>query len=415
MIWDGFTGPQLAPKNLATVLSWLHFRGVAVAVLLVAGNLFCMACPFMLVRNLARRLVKPARSWPARLRNKYLAALILAAYLFTYEWLNLWESPRATALVIVFYFALALALDSLFRGAPFCKYVCPLGQFNFLSSTISPLEVGVRDLERCHDCQTKDCIKGRGDIPGCELGLFQEKKVGNLDCTFCLDCVQACPYENVAVQIRLPAAELADDTYRSSLGHLSHRPDLTLLMVVFTFGALLNVFGMISPAYALASWLGWRSDTAFLVALFAAMLVLEPLLLLGAAAALSRLPGRSLLQTAVRFTPCLVPLAFSVWLAHYFFHFLTGFWTILPLVKQFFTSEVNWVVPPLLSGGELVPLEYALLTLGLGGSLWVAGQIARAEGRPRAAWPWWVVCALLAVSAVWMLSQPMEMRGTFLS
>ena len=59
MILHGLFGPTLAPKNLATTLTWLHFRGVLVLVLLAAGNFFCLACPFMLVRNAARRLFKP--------------------------------------------------------------------------------------------------------------------------------------------------------------------------------------------------------------------------------------------------------------------------------------------------------------------------------------------------------------------
>ena len=37
MILHGLFGPTLAPKNLATTLSWLHFRGVLVLVLLCAG------------------------------------------------------------------------------------------------------------------------------------------------------------------------------------------------------------------------------------------------------------------------------------------------------------------------------------------------------------------------------------------
>ena len=45
MILHGLFGPTLAPKNLATTLSWLHFRGVLVLVLLAAGNFFCLACP----------------------------------------------------------------------------------------------------------------------------------------------------------------------------------------------------------------------------------------------------------------------------------------------------------------------------------------------------------------------------------
>jgi hypothetical protein len=46
MILHGLFGPSLAPKNLATTLSWLHFRGILVLVLLCTGNFFCLACPF---------------------------------------------------------------------------------------------------------------------------------------------------------------------------------------------------------------------------------------------------------------------------------------------------------------------------------------------------------------------------------
>src|ERR1051326_583923 len=64
MIIHGLFGPQLAPRNLATTLTWVHFRGALVLVLLLAGNFFCLACPFMLVRNLARKFFHPVRNWP---------------------------------------------------------------------------------------------------------------------------------------------------------------------------------------------------------------------------------------------------------------------------------------------------------------------------------------------------------------
>ena len=54
VVIDGFFGPQVAPMNLAGVLPWTHWRGLAVIALLMAGNLFCMACPFTLPRDLAR-------------------------------------------------------------------------------------------------------------------------------------------------------------------------------------------------------------------------------------------------------------------------------------------------------------------------------------------------------------------------
>src|SRR4051812_26375040 len=141
MILDGLFGPSLAPKNLATTLSWVHFRGALVLVLLCAGNFFCLACPFMLVRQAARRFCRPVLNWPRSLRNKWLAICLLVAILFTYELFDLWSSPWWTAWLIIGYFATVLVVDSVFRHASFCKFVCPIGQFNFFASLVSPLEV----------------------------------------------------------------------------------------------------------------------------------------------------------------------------------------------------------------------------------------------------------------------------------
>ena len=230
MIAQGLLGPTLAPKNLATVLTWVHFRGALVLALLCAGNLFCLACPFMLVRNAMRRFIKPRFTWPRALRNKWIPVTLFALVLFCYELFSLWSSPGRTAWVIVGYFAAVLIVDGLFKHAAFCKYLCPIGQFNFIAAAASPLEVGVRDHAVCDGCGTKDCIRGRREpvrhAPGsdlvivqrgCELALFQPSKVGNMDCTFCLDCVHACPHDNVGILSRLPAGELMVDPQRSEV------------------------------------------------------------------------------------------------------------------------------------------------------------------------------------------------------
>jgi hypothetical protein len=52
-VLHGLFGPQIAPRNLATVLTWVHYRGLPVVALLAAGNLFCTGCPFILVRDAA--------------------------------------------------------------------------------------------------------------------------------------------------------------------------------------------------------------------------------------------------------------------------------------------------------------------------------------------------------------------------
>jgi polyferredoxin len=438
MIAHGLLGPQLAPKNLATVLTWVHYRGVLVLALLAAGNLFCMACPFMLPREIARRFFRPALKWPRWLRSKWLAMGLFALVLFAYELFDLWGSPWWTAWLIVAYFAAALGVDAVFRGASFCKWVCPIGQFNFVASTLSPLEVQVREPDVCATCTTFDCIRGTRHAEdrsvivqrGCELTLFQPKKTGNMDCTFCLDCVHACPHDNVGLTVRLPGSELWRDPRRSGIGRFSKRKDLAALALLFTFGAILNAFGMVSPVYAVETWLaglmGTQREAAVLGVLFVGLLGLEPVLMLALAAWLTRRGAGTrepLLPVVTRFSYALVPLGFGIWLAHYGFHLLTGFWTFVPVTQSAFADMgLPWLGAPLwrlggLAPGRVVPLEVGLLSLGLLGSLLVAYRIAERDYPARAARafaPWAGLCILLWLAALWLLAQPMEMRATFL-
>jgi len=438
MVAHGLVGPQLAPRNLSSLLTWVHYRGVLIVVLLVAGNFFCMACPFVLSRDLARRFFKPARNWPRWLRNKWLALGLLVLVLFSYELFDLWGSPWWTAWLIVGYFAAALIVDSLFKQASFCKYVCPIGQFNFVASTFSPLEIKVRDTTTCATCTTVDCIKGtrHPDDPdlvlqrGCELALFQPEKTGNMDCTFCLDCIHACPHDNVGILSRLPGSELWDDTRRSGVGLFSKRKDLAALATIFMFGALLNAFGMVSPVYAVQAWiaeqLGTTNEVPVLGILFVLLLVVEPFLLMGGAALWSRAASGTrepLVPLMTRFAYALIPLACGVWAAHYGFHLLTGLFTFIPVTQAALADfgisllgEPAWQLTGL-TPGAVYPLEIGLICLGLLGSLFVAYRIAERDypchTRPVFV-PWAALYVLLWGTALWLLSQPMEMRGTFL-
>ena len=436
MIVHGLLGPRLAPRNLATLLTWIHYRGILVLVLVAAGNLFCMGCPFMVPRNLARRFFKPALNWPRWLRNKWLAVALFVAILFAYERYDLWGAPRWTAALILAYFAGALLVDGLFRNASFCKYVCPLGQYNFTASMVSPLEVAVANPDVCATCTTHDCIRGTRDPEGtivqrgCELGLFQPLKVGNVDCTFCLDCVNACPHDNVAITTRLPGAELWSDARRSGVGRISRRTDLAALALLFVFGGMVNAFGMVHPAHAMQAWLGGlfgvEAETFTLGLLFAVLLVAAPALLLGGAAAASRaLAGERapLLSVITRFAYALIPIGLGVWLAHYAFHLLTGLWTVIPVSQQALRDAgLTWFGEPrwTLTGlpAEYVgPLEIGFLTLGWVASLVVARRIAERDHpvRTTAAFlPWAAVATVILVAAAWTMAQPMAMRGSMM-
>ncbi len=161
VVVDGFTGPPAGAVNLATASAWTWGRAIAVVALLAAGNFFCMACPFTLPRELGKRLqARIGRPFPAALRSKWLAAGLLVVFFWAYESFDLWDRPAATAGIVLAYFAAAFLVDAVFRGASFCKYVCPIGQFQFAGSLVSPLEVKVRQPDVCARCTTHDCLRG---------------------------------------------------------------------------------------------------------------------------------------------------------------------------------------------------------------------------------------------------------------
>jgi cytochrome c oxidase assembly factor CtaG len=432
IVFDGFFGPPIAGMNLAGVLPWIHWRGLVVLGLLASGNFFCMACPFMLPRSMARHFRSATLTWPPWIKNKWPAVLLLVVFLWAYEAVALWDSPPLTAAIVVAYFAAAFVIDALFRGASFCKYVCPIGQFNFVQSLVSPLEVKVREPDVCSSCRTKDCIRGRDEIHGCELGLYQPRKSSNMDCTFCLDCIHACPHQNIGITASMPGAELWHDPRRSGVGRFSRRIDLAALCVVLVAGAFSNAALMTEPLLDLQDRLmsasGLRSPLAATTFLCLLALVLLPFIVVGSTAVVSRWLGRSTetsTAVATRFAFALVPLGFGMWLAHYSFHFLTTYEGVVPTVQRFLADR-GWAQfgLPDWSCAACVPapawllrVEIVFLDLGLLLSLYTGYRIAHSPPRRmpqplRAFAPWAVLIALLFALGIWIVFQPMQMRGT---
>jgi hypothetical protein len=272
-------------------------------------------------------------------------------------------------------------------------------------------------------------------LRGCELWLFQERKTGNLDCTFCLDCVHACPHDNVGIIGRMPGSELWLDGYRSGVGRLAQRTDLAALVAVLIFASFVNAFAMIRPVYTLRerllAWLGPGGGEPVLLSVFLLGLIVLPACLLALAGwATRRLAGKGAgpLGTVIRrYVYALVPLGFGMWLAHYSFHFLSGGLTIVPVAQSFLSDsglsvgQADWVLGPLVPLIWLYPIEAFFLYLGATGSLLVTFQIARRfhVGSTRgqvlaAALPWFVLCLVLLAAGLWILVQPMDMRGTLM-
>ena len=429
VIVDGLFGPQVSSANLAGVLPWTYCRALVVIGLLAAGNFFCMACPFMLFRELGRRIGLPQRPWPRALRSKWFGVALLALFFWGYEVFSLWDNPIWTAWLIINYFIVAFAIDALFQGASFCKYVCPIGQFQFVTSLVSPLEVRVREPGVCASCKTHDCLLGRKGRRGCELDLYLPRKSGNLDCTFCLDCVRACPHDNIGVMAVAPGMDIVRDPRRASVGRFSGRLDVAALALVFVFAAFANAAFMTAPVVALedsfAARLGLTSSLPVTGVLLLIALVVAPATVATLSAYASRAAGHvsaTMPELLCRFSMSLVPMGAAMWSAHFLSHLNAGWnsgWTTLQQAAS------RWHVPgsptcaiffPLIGAGTMRILQTLLLDAGLLLALYLAWRIAlvyapRVGDAFRLFAPWAGIATALYITGVWLLLQPMQMRG----
>ena len=459
VIIDGFTGRQLAPRNIATTTVWLHYRGLVVLALAFIGNAFCAACPLMLTRGATRKLEKllPKKlEWPAFLKNKYLVLGIMFFYLFSYEYFDLWASPWLTAWLAVGYFGGALAVDTLFPAGTFCRYVCPLGNFNFVFASASPTQITAVNHDVCRSCEHKPCLQGRysaeqapleplplqtnghkhvafipeaaivhpngsGFFPGCETGLFVPAIQSNMDCTNCFNCVRACPYDNVAFTVRQPGWEWTKNPW-AKRGRLS----LALLGTLLTYWGLLNAVAMIGPYFSFAQTLATTLNTNSEFLILGLMFVIVSaggFVISLAVSSLADYLGQGSVrpfQAIQRWAYVMVVLGFGFWGAHYLFHFLTGALSVIPVFQNFFSYrgapiDPNWRLSQFVPSRWLFPITGGITVIYGFYAMYVAVRIALRDFGKRgvlAMWPMLLFVLAFTLISLMVLAQPMEMRGT---
>jgi polyferredoxin len=475
VIVDGLTGNQLAPRNVATTATWLHYRGLVAIALAIFGNAFCAACPLMLTRGATKRLERllPNKlTFPTFLRNKFFVTALLLLYFFSYEYFDLWASPWLTAWLAIGYFSAALVVDTLFSAGTFCRYVCPLGNFNFVMASASPTQITAIDHDVCRKCEHKPCLQGRytdevagsrfqvsggsslpkpetrnpkplqtnghnqvafiplneithangkGHFPGCETELFVPTIQSNMDCTLCFNCVRACPYDNVALTVRAPGWEWTRSPWLKR-----GRFALMLMGVMLTFYGLMNAVAMVSPYFTFAQFIAdtlrTNSELLVLSLFFITVASFGFLITLGVSTLADVLGGKKAqpLQAFQRWGYVVVILGVGFWVSHYVFHLLTGALTIIPVFQHFFyyrgfNVDPNWRLAQVIPSAWFFPISAIITTLYSFLAMITTVRIALRDFDRRgvlAMWP--ILIFVIAFSAIAMLifNQPMEMRGT---
>jgi hypothetical protein len=252
-----------------------------------------------------------------------------------------------------------------------------------------------------------------------------------MDCTFCLDCVKACPHDNIGILAIAPGRDLVNDPVRSSLGRFSRRLDMAALALVLVFSSFVSAAAMVVPAAAWLDRLTERhsmvSTLPFISLFFLIALVLAPALLMSAAIAAGRTlahiakPSRELF---CRFSMALLPVGLAMWGAHVLFHLSSAWSTAWPVIQRAagdlgagWLGTPRWTASsPLFAPGVMLAAQLLLLDAGVLLSLYVGWRIARAytsspQGGLLLLIPWATVVTALFASGVWVVFQPMQMRG----
>jgi hypothetical protein len=194
----------------------------------------------------------------------------------------------------------------------------------------------------------------------------------------------------------VPGHEIAADRRGASIGRWSRRPDVAALALVVALSAFAAAAAMVIPT---------ERGRLLLLGLVAAVALL-------AAVAIRR--GGAL---ACRLSLALVPLGAALWGAHLLFHLVTGGRALWPVLQRALAvGAPAWVLgcacgaPSWLKTAELLLFDAGLLlTLYLG---WrIAGRRARDPSFPAFA-AFAGSATALWLTGVWILLQPMAMRGT---
>jgi hypothetical protein len=180
-------------------------------------------------------------------------------------------------------------------------------------------------------------------------------------------------------------------------------------MMVIVFGAFANAAGMIAPVYQMidgvSHWIG-ASSPKLISALFilTATFILPSILFFVA---------KRIAHTSNQVAWSLVPLGAAMWASHLLYHFFTSFRSIVPVTNRALFDvglsskpETLWALPS--TPTWLLAGELFLLALGF---LATVAVCLRLTTTFRQRYPWLILATLLFCCGVWILLQPMQMRG----
>jgi polyferredoxin len=206
----GLFGPQNPNENIIIFLSWGIWWPSIVIGWFFFSRMWCGFCPFPgLGRLLQHFNISLNLPVPKYLINNgiYISVLLFILIIFFEESLEFKESPRLTAILMLFILAGATLMAMIFQKQAWCRYLCPMGRIIGTGATMSFLEFRP-DHEKCKGCASFACKKGNSQAAGCPVYLGAFNVRNNLECLVCGHCVKLCDRDSPMLNFRSPFEEL---------------------------------------------------------------------------------------------------------------------------------------------------------------------------------------------------------------
>ncbi len=392
VILTGLLGTPAGNRNFGLIFVWIVWWALLIVVLVpFFGRLWCAICPIPAPGEWLQRRAIISRApgqprarnwrWPRRLRNMWLQNFgFLGVALFSAIILT---RPGVSAMLLLGFLLIGVALSALYRNRVFCRYVCPVGGFVGLYAMVAPLELRVRDPQVCLNHRTKDCVTGNAQGYGCPWMVFPGNLTRNVYCGLCTECLKTCPKNNIVFNLRPFGSDLLvaeerrlDEAYKAFI----------MLGCALAYAAvLLGPWGWLKSWANMDSLPHWALYAAGFLALNLAVL---PGLYWCVTTIARRASGQPspLRRLFVDYAYALVPLGLAAWIAFSLsFVLVNGSYALGALSDPFGwgwnllgTADAPWTpLPP----GPIAFLQVSTLTAGLLFATYIAYRIARQHSK----------------------------------
>ncbi|MFQ5646075.1 MAG: multiheme c-type cytochrome [bacterium] len=218
VIVAGLIGDKLSPYNIGPVITWNIWWTLIIVDAALLGRWWCLVCPWDALANIAQKLslgrvrqklFTLGLKWPKRLSNLHIASIFFILMTWMELGIGVTNDPVWTSYMAIFIALLAITMAVLYEKKPFCEHVCFVGRISGQYSMAGPLELRRIDDTVCNNCQGKDCYTGNENGYPCPTNQLMANMDTHQYCTLCTECVKSCPNDNIALNLRPPAADLS--------------------------------------------------------------------------------------------------------------------------------------------------------------------------------------------------------------